>query len=186
MNAVMTTTVPAWIPRRVPPGRHSDSLELEAYPEAVALARARTRALLTEWGLDELVDNATIVISELVTNSVTATRAAGLDTPLRITLLAGLRTLLIAVWDASPQAPVPADPDDDDEDGRGLLIVQELSSSWDWKKAPPGRGGKVVRALIRPDRPPSLEPVWPATAGLRQPPGRPHLTLPRGQDRKPS
>jgi|SRR5580693_930411 anti-sigma regulatory factor (Ser/Thr protein kinase) len=148
----MTATLPARTPRPVPPGRRSDSLELGAYPEAVALARTRTRALLTEWGLDELADDAAMVMSELVTNSVTATRAAGLDTPVRVTLLAGLRTLLIAVWDASPEAPVPADAGDDDEDGRGLLIVETLTARWDWKKVPGERGGKVVRALVRPDR----------------------------------
>jgi anti-sigma regulatory factor (Ser/Thr protein kinase) len=150
VNAVMTTTAPARAPRPVPPAKRSDSLELGAYPEAVALARTRTRTILTEWGLDELADDAATVISELVTNAVTATRDAGLDAPIRVTLLAGLRTLLIAVWDASPETPVPADAADDDEYGRGLLIVQALSARWDWKKSPPQRGGKVVRALIRP------------------------------------
>jgi anti-sigma regulatory factor (Ser/Thr protein kinase) len=87
-----------------------------------------------------------------VTNSVTATRAAGLDTPVRVTLLGGLRTLLVAVWDASPETPAPADAADDDENGRGLLIVQALTAKWDWKKSPPQRGGKVVRALIRASR----------------------------------
>jgi anti-sigma regulatory factor (Ser/Thr protein kinase) len=152
VNAVMTATSPARTSHPAPqPPRRSDSLELGAFPEAVPLARARTRELLREWELDELADDAATVISEIVTNSVTATRAAGLDTPVRVTLLAGLRTLLIAVWDASPETPVPADAGDDDENGRGLLIVQALSARWDWKKVPGERGGKVVRALIRPD-----------------------------------
>jgi anti-sigma regulatory factor (Ser/Thr protein kinase) len=131
-------------------GTRSDSLELGAYPEAVGVVRNRTRAILTEWGLDELGDDAATVISELAANAVTATRAAGLDTPVRVTLLGGLRTLLVAVWDASPEPPVPGAAEDDDENGRGLLIVQALSARWDWKQSP-GRGGKVVRALIRPD-----------------------------------
>ncbi|HEV3382209.1 MAG TPA: ATP-binding protein, partial [Trebonia sp.] len=83
------------------------------------------------------------VISELVTNAVEATQAARLNTPVRLTLIGGLRTLLVAVWDASPEPPVPAAAADDDESGRGLLIVQALSARWDWKQAPPGRGGKV-------------------------------------------
>jgi hypothetical protein len=68
-----------------------------------------------------------------------------LDSPIRLTLLAGLRTALIVVRDASGSPPVPAGPGDDDENGRGLLIVDALSAGWGWKPAP---GGKVVRVLV--------------------------------------
>ena len=140
----------------------SDSFDFGAYPGAVPSARLRTRALLREWGLAELSDETESVVTELVQNSVQATGRAGLDAPVRLTLIAGLRTVLIVVADAVPDPPVlraPAGPadlaaqygdDDTDPDlhGRGLLIVAALSAQWDWKPAPGGRG-KVVRALIR-------------------------------------
>lgn len=79
-------------------------------------------------------------------------RRSGLDAPVRLTLVAGLRTLLVAVWDASGDPPAPEDAGPDAESGRGLVIVRALAAQWDWKKAPPARGGKVVRALLRARR----------------------------------
>lgn len=125
----------------------SSALELGAYPDAVPSARLHTRAILDEWELGELAGDAAQIVSELVANSVEAHKRERLDAPVRLTLLAGLRTLLIAVRDASGSPPVPGDPSDADETGRGLLIVEALSAHWNWKAAP--GGGKVVRALIR-------------------------------------
>jgi hypothetical protein len=36
----------------------------------------------------------------------------------------------------------------DDENGRGLLLVETLSTQWDWYFPPQHNGGKVVWALI--------------------------------------
>lgn len=150
MTAIMTSpshTGPDGVPA---PGAarlwRSDSIEMAAIPGTVPLARARTRVLLWEWGLDELADDAEQVIAELLANSVEATAEAGLEAPVRLTLIAGLRTLLIAVWDACPDPPVPQDPVLAAESGRGLIIVDALAARWDWKPAP---AGKVTRALLR-------------------------------------
>lgn len=148
-------TVPGTMPRARPPAAQphwplSDCLELGAYPEAVPSARLHTRAILAEWGLAELADSAESVVAELVTNAVEATRREHLDAPIRLTLLAGLRTVLIVVRDPSSSPPVPGNPDGDDETGRGLMIVAALSTRWDWK--PTADGGKVARALIRGER----------------------------------
>lgn len=124
----------------------SDSLELGISSGSVPVARARTRVLLAEWGLEELSDAAEQICSELAANAIEATRAAGLIQPPRLTLIAGLRTLVIAVWDPVPGHPAPGAPGPDAESGRGLIIVDALADAWDWK---PARGGKTVRVLLR-------------------------------------
>ena len=59
---------------------------------------------------------------------------------------------VILVWDPSPQPPVPADSGQEAENGRGLLLVQALSTQWGWYFptgiSPGGRDGKVVWAII--------------------------------------
>lgn len=132
----------------------SDTIELGAHPEAVRLTRSRTRLLLHEWQLADLADDAETIVTELVTNAVEATQAALLDTPFRLTLIAGLRTLLITVWDAAPGTPTPQDPEAEAISGRGLIIVQALAGQWDCKPGHPARGGKTVRALLRGPRTP--------------------------------
>lgn len=175
MTAAVMTTVPGTgmnPPAAQPqlamsaPRYHSDSLALGAHPEAVPSARRRTRLVLDEWGLGDLAADTAQVVTELVENAVQATSRAGLDAPVRLTLIAGLRTVLVVVRDAVADPPVPrqplgddpapwtgddADPDPD-QHGNGLIIVAALSASWDWK--PRADGGKVVRALMRGQRRP--------------------------------
>src|SRR6516162_10509968 len=68
----------------VPPSQDQDTLmarawplqsflELGAYPGAVPCARLHTRAVLWEWGLGP-GENAELVVSEIVTNAVQASR----------------------------------------------------------------------------------------------------------------
>ncbi|MBO0802328.1 MAG: ATP-binding protein [Nocardiopsaceae bacterium] len=127
----------------------SDALELGALPGAVPSARLHARLILSEWRLDQLAADVELVVSELTSNAVTATRAAGLDAPVRLTLLADSASVLVVVWDAAPGQPVLRPIDAEDESGRGLTIVASLSAWWDCKPAPPGHGGKLVRAYLR-------------------------------------
>jgi anti-sigma regulatory factor (Ser/Thr protein kinase) len=90
------------------------------------------------------------VVSELATNAVQAHRREHLTEPIRLTLLAGLRTVLIAVRDASASQPASSTADSNAEHGRGLFIVEALAAAWSWKPAP--GGGKTVRVLLRPAR----------------------------------
>lgn len=131
--------------RAGPPRPLSDRLELGPHPSAVRAARRRVRAALAAWGLAGLADDAEQIAAEIVGNAVEAHQREHLDAPVRLTLLAGPGTVLIAVRDASGSPPVPAMPGDDDEAGRGLLIVEALAAGWDWKPAP---GGKVVRVVV--------------------------------------
>lgn len=128
----------------------SHSLEFGPYREAVPAARLHTRAILSEWELAELADDAESVIAELMANAIEIHQRENIHAPVRLTLLAGLRTLLIGVRDAADSAPCPGSPAEDDECGRGLLIVGALAAYWDTKPCP--EGGKIVRALLRAKR----------------------------------
>ena len=124
------------------------SLELGAFSSAVPCARLHARQMLWEWRLTGLSDIAELLISELVTNAVQISRADGQTTPVRLWMLADRTRVLILVWDSSPLPPARMRTSEEDENGRGLLLVETLSTQWDWYFPPPQNGGKVVWALI--------------------------------------
>ena len=133
----------------------SSSLPLGALPGATPCARLHSRAVLTEWGLEDLAEAAELIVSELVTNAVRA--STGPDgrprwdeavMPVVVLRMASDRIrLLIEVWDAIPGAPTSAHPRPDDESGRGLLLVTAESDHWGWQTVP-GWPGKVVWAEL--------------------------------------
>jgi len=129
-------------------------LELGALPSAIPCARLHARQLTWEWGLDALSAKVELVVSELVTNAVQASRSLRQPGPVRLWLLMGASRILILVWDASEQVPVRMDPNADTESGRGLLLVEVMSTSWHWYSTPE-LGGKIVWALIT-----SVEDEW--------------------------
>jgi anti-sigma regulatory factor (Ser/Thr protein kinase) len=120
-------------------------LDLGALPGAVPCARLHTRQLLREWQLTGLTDSAELVVSEITTNAIQITQADGRTTPVRLWLLADRTRLLILVWDASPLPPVRMSTSDDAENGRGLLLVDTLSTRWNFFAH---QQGKVVWALL--------------------------------------
>ncbi|MCL2583267.1 MAG: ATP-binding protein [Streptosporangiales bacterium] len=144
----MTITTDRRPPDPQTPGRYrSDSAEFGACPGAVALARLHTRVVLAAWDLEELAEAATQVVSELMTNAIEAHQRERLDAPVRLTLLAGLRTILIVVRDSAAGTPRPEDAGETGEHGRGLIIVDALAARWDCRVRPDG--GKTIRALLR-------------------------------------
>jgi len=124
-----------------------DFIELGALAGAVPCARYHTRHILREWELTRLGDDAELLVAELVTNAVSASRSLDWPAPVRLWLLADTASVLILVWDASPRPPVLIDPTGDTETGRGLLLVEAISTRWDWYPLP-GTGGKVAWALL--------------------------------------
>jgi anti-sigma regulatory factor (Ser/Thr protein kinase) len=124
-------------------------LELGAFPSAVPCARLHARQMLWEWRLTALSDIAELLISELVTNAIQISCADGQTTPVRLWMLASRMQVLILVWDSSPQPPVRMSTGQDDENGRGLLLVEALSTQWDWYFPPQHNGGKVVWCELR-------------------------------------
>ena len=124
-----------------------DVLELGALVGSVPCARYHARQIIAEWGLARLRDDVELVTSELVTNAVSASRQLDWPLPVRIWLLSDRTDVLVEVWDASPMPPVCVDPAGDAEAGRGLLIVDAISTRWDWYGVRDPRG-KVVWALL--------------------------------------
>lgn len=122
-------------------------LELGALPSAVPCARLHARQVLWEWGLAEFSESTELLVAELTTNAMQVSRAAKQDDPIRLWLASDKMQVVILVWDASLLPPVPRDVGDDAENGRGLLLVEALSTRWNWY-IPRHLGGKVVWAQI--------------------------------------
>jgi anti-sigma regulatory factor (Ser/Thr protein kinase) len=142
---------PTTILPRAAPGRSwplQSFRQLVAASATVPAARRHARHLLWAWGLGQLVDPAELVVSELVTNAIRATLAMAEPRPVRLWLAADRGRAAIGVWDSSPDPPRPAHPADVDENGRGLILVETLSASWNWY---PQEGGKLVQALLELD-----------------------------------
>jgi hypothetical protein len=132
-------------------------LELGAYRNAPGSARGHARNVLAEWGLGQFTDAVSLVLSEMITNSVAATAGATWEAglpPVRLWLLGGPGSrgtgeILLLVWDAVAEVPVRSKAGAEDESGRGLGIVHWLSGrQWDWYLPPAPHGGKVTRALL--------------------------------------
>jgi anti-sigma regulatory factor (Ser/Thr protein kinase) len=129
-------------PAAIPPSHHGhdpdhwplrNTLILEALADAVPSARAHLRQLLADWGWAELSPDVGVVVSELVTNSVAASAGLRLATASVLVWLGSDRhCLLLAVADASPRPPVRLNLRPDAEGGRGLALVEALSSRWGW------------------------------------------------------
>jgi signal transduction histidine kinase len=112
--------------------------------EAPGMARERVARELRNWGLTELVGDALVVLSELVTNSVRY-GATQITVNVEWLLRGGVE---VAVWDDAPGVPQKKEPDFVSETGRGLHVVEGLAVEWGHH---PGLGevGKVVWAVIR-------------------------------------
>jgi anti-sigma regulatory factor (Ser/Thr protein kinase) len=134
-------------------GDGSPWLDLASTPVAAGQARAWTRAMLAAWNLGHLADDAELVVSELVTNAVRASSAAGSKDPVRVCVTAIGTRLLIQVRDSCPVFPVRKRSDITDEDGRGLMIVDHVAAEVGCHRTP-GMPGKVVWCLIAEDAAP--------------------------------
>jgi anti-sigma regulatory factor (Ser/Thr protein kinase) len=126
-------------------------LSLEGEPQSPRRARVFTRELLRSWGLEPIVDVACLLVSELVSNVVLHTSRGCL-----LTLEYQAGCLRLEARDADPHAPRRREQRGSlSATGRGLALVEALSSGWGW--SPDGRGGKVVwlelEAPVRRARP---------------------------------
>jgi anti-sigma regulatory factor (Ser/Thr protein kinase) len=107
------------------------SLELGALPTAAGCARDHTRVVLSEWGLKHLVDDATTLTSELITNALRASWTLKDRPSIVLRLLANDQQLLIEAWDRCiERSDLSRHAPDDAEHGRGLLVVAALANRW--------------------------------------------------------
>jgi len=100
-------------------------LELPVSREAPALAREFLRGSTCAEHHSEVVDDAVLLVSELVTNSVLHG-----GPPVVVAVDCDESTLQVRVRDGSPDLPAPRDAAHGDENGRGLALVAEMSADW--------------------------------------------------------
>ncbi|MGW5507157.1 ATP-binding protein [Streptomyces albogriseolus] len=91
----------------------------------VGTARKLTVAWLRFCGLEALVDDAELIVSELVTNAIQ--HGGGQQITMTMTVRDGL--LHLAVHNETPGRPVARDAPSDAERGRGLLLVDFLTDT---------------------------------------------------------
>jgi hypothetical protein len=126
-------------------------MELGALPGAVPCARLHARQVLWEWAVTaELRENSEQVVSELISNAVSASQAVG-HAAVRLWLLSDTTQVLILVGDASTRRPTRINSDEEAESGRGLLLVEAISTQWGWYFPDNAAAGKVTWALLRAD-----------------------------------
>ncbi|KJS60649.1 ATP-binding protein [Streptomyces rubellomurinus] len=113
-------------------------------PESASAARRLVRDKLAEWGMDELIDDAQLIASELAGNA--AKTGCQLRMTVEITRITA-RTVRIEVTDGSRITPVLMDAGRDDEGGRGLALVHKLTRG-QWGVTPITLG-KTVHADLR-------------------------------------
>lgn len=128
-------------------------LTLSAEPNAVRLSRVLVSITLLRWGLKRLDDDAELVVSELVTNAVQASKSTRDDPALIHVRVSHLGTsVVVEVWDRDLTPPAMQDVGGDAESGRGLMIVEALAARWGYYLSI--GSGKVVWAEL--DIPPRL------------------------------
>jgi anti-sigma regulatory factor (Ser/Thr protein kinase) len=106
------------------------------HPATVTTPR-QVRAEIRElFGTDPPVEEILLASDELVTNAIEHSGSTGLT----VTLATGRHTVRIAVTDAGPANGVPrlTNADPAAEHGRGLMIVQALSTDWGIEQAVSG------------------------------------------------
>jgi two-component sensor histidine kinase len=94
-------------------------------PRSASQARAFVREHLVAHGLETLVDDVALVVSELASNAV---RHAG--TPFTVFLNGAEKSVVVGVEDGSPGVPQQVTSGPFDLGGRGLDIVEQVSCAW--------------------------------------------------------
>ncbi|GGT37322.1 hypothetical protein GCM10010271_46680 [Streptomyces kurssanovii] len=113
--------------------------DLPSDPAAVADARDKVSRRLADWGLNEVVFTAELVVSELVTNAIRYGTP-----PVQLRLIRDA-VLICEVSDGSSTAPHMRRARMFDEGGRGLLLVAQFAERWGTRHR---AGGKSIWAEI--------------------------------------
>lgn len=108
--------------------------QLPPQPTSVARARRLTRDLLTEAEREDLVEAATLLVSEIVTNAILH---AGTAIDLRASLTSeGLR---VEVGDGSAHLPTPRRYGPTAGTGRGMMLLEQLVEDWGAERRADGK-----------------------------------------------
>jgi serine phosphatase RsbU (regulator of sigma subunit)/PAS domain-containing protein len=126
-----------------PPGPRTARRRLHGEATSAAAARRFAGDILIAWGLPALVENACLLLGEVVTNAIQ--HSVG-DVEVRLTLDERLR---VDVLDRSDRHPETQPIDSDSEVGRGLQIIERVAAGWGFA-ALPGSGKTVWFELDLP------------------------------------
>jgi PAS domain S-box-containing protein len=144
------------------------SASFEPVGRSVAVARAFVRDTLHGWGFADVVDDAVVLTSELVTNAVVHAGTAA-----DVRCLRYETAVRVEVADHYPEREVPLQGrgrphrDPDHEGGRGLLLCAALASRWGVEYTPAGK--HVWFQLDLPERPAGTRAAGPVLAAAELP-----------------
>jgi anti-sigma regulatory factor (Ser/Thr protein kinase) len=110
---------------------------LPGTPYSAAMARFYVRAALAHHDLGDFTEDVETVTSELVSNAIAHASAQAFD--LELLRLDGSGAVLVVVTDPCPFPPIKRHPATGAEHGRGLLVVEALSTRWGWTPHDPGK-----------------------------------------------
>ncbi|MGW1715296.1 ATP-binding protein [Streptomyces sp. NPDC002156] len=142
---------------------HAFEVDLAPAYSRVRHIRRITAAHLRLWDLPSLIEPATLVVSELVTNAIQHTDGASVSLRVQQRHADELR---VEVADGTPKSAEPRVAGDDDESGRGLLIVAAVAREWGvsrggemtWCSLAIPRGARVNIAPNSEQRPATRRP----------------------------
>ncbi|MFE4306821.1 ATP-binding protein [Streptomyces sp. NPDC056517] len=127
-----------------PTGHPAYSQTLPREARSAGVARRLVRTALALWGLDSLTEDASLVITELVSNAVAHSRLPSIRVIVSRPSAKGIR---LGVVDRSRTLPIlGADFSGDRLRGRGLILVDTLTDDWGTELY---RWGKQVWAELR-------------------------------------
>ena len=120
--------------------------QLNADPRCVAEARQLTDRTLSDWGLRDLREAATLLVSELTTNAILHAR-----TPVTVTISNGSTEIRIHVCDNNPRPPQMRHFSAESATGRGIRLLEALATTWGVER---NASGKCVWFTLALDHPP--------------------------------
>jgi anti-sigma regulatory factor (Ser/Thr protein kinase) len=110
-------------------------------PNVVPFAREQLTQALADWGLvGEAGEPTQLVVTELLSNAIDHAHA-----PIRLTVSFPGESVRVEVHDAAPEPPRQQPRDPERLRGRGLQMVDALSSQWGWTD---DAAGKTVWADV--------------------------------------
>ncbi|AGP57425.1 ATP-binding protein [Streptomyces rapamycinicus] len=126
-------------------GHPTYTQSLPCAEESVGIARLSVAATLRAWGLEDLVDDARLIASELATNAI---RHATRHIPdpeqrgcFRLKVERPSDHLVrISTFDRSRSVPRVVQSTETAESGRGMAVVEAISSRWGIDPKPWGKG----------------------------------------------
>jgi CheY-like chemotaxis protein len=123
-------------------GPRSAAFRVADRPDEIASARRFVAHHGQAWGYDNVIDDALIVVSELVTNAIIHARSA-----CDLRLKDADHILRIEVIDGGSGSPELQRPNAHSEHGRGLLLVSAMCAAWGVDTMSDGR--KMVWAELK-------------------------------------